>query len=154
MSCFRPTEMSPPRTTCSQNCSGSEWSHLPNSKITAQMRRALSTSLPFDPNKFTKGMIDQWNNTKVDCGLLVHAVQHRENVLPERNQTEEEEEEGRAHKVSGQLFTKITQIPPPESGISTSNSSWLAQWRLSSLSRPMRVQRRRPLRVESHSLFT
>lgn len=46
------------RKTCSQNCSASEKSHLPNSKITAQISRALSTSLRFDPNEFTKGMID------------------------------------------------------------------------------------------------
>lgn len=43
----------------SHNSSASERSHLPNSKIMAQISRALSTSLRFDPNKFTKGMTDK-----------------------------------------------------------------------------------------------
>lgn len=45
-------------------------SHLPNSKIMAQISRALSTSLRFDPLRFS--MTD---TIKVACGLLVHAVQ-------------------------------------------------------------------------------
>lgn len=31
----------------------------------AQIRRALSTSLPFEPDKFAKGMIDQWDIKEV-----------------------------------------------------------------------------------------
>lgn len=68
-------------------------------------------------------MIDQWN-IKMVCGLLVHEVQPRECTAgTKRRVGEREEEEGRAFIVSGQLFTRITQIPPPESGISTPNSS-------------------------------
>lgn len=33
-------------------------SHLPNSRITAQTRRALSTSPRFEPKKFTKDIVD------------------------------------------------------------------------------------------------
>lgn len=77
-----------------------------------QIRNVLSTSLHFDPNKFTKGMIDQWD-IKMGCRLLIHAVQHREHTA-ETKREGEREEEGRACKVSGQLFTRITQIPPPE----------------------------------------
>ena len=41
--------------------------------------------------------------------------------------------------MSGQLFIGITQIPPPESGVRTPNSSRWAQWSLSSRCGPMRA---------------
>lgn len=106
----------------------------------AQISRALSTSLCLDPNMFTKGMI---SNITVACGLLVHAVQRREH-------TATNQKEGRRKKRGGgqslenklsAVYHSHTEIPPTESGISTSNSSWLAQRGLSILSGPMRVQR-------------
>lgn len=92
--------LSDSRKPCLQN-----WSHLPNSRIKAQISRALSTSLHFDPNNFAKGMIDHWD-MKVVCGLLVRAVLDREHTAgAKKREGEKEEEEGRARKVSGQLFT-------------------------------------------------
>lgn len=44
-----------------------EKSNLPNSKIMAQISRALSTSLRFDPLQLSSGMID---TIKEACGIV------------------------------------------------------------------------------------
>lgn len=56
-------------------------SHLPNSKIMAQMSRALSTSLRFDPLQFSSGMTD---TIKAACGIVSsHSSTRRGTQEPE-----------------------------------------------------------------------
>lgn len=105
-----------------QEVRGGGVGHLPNSKIMAQISRALSTSLRFDPLQFGSGMTD---TIKAACGIVSsHSSMRRGTQEPEEERRlKEREEAGRAERLPSAVGPDLRKIPPTEIGISSQNSS-------------------------------
>lgn len=115
---MKPTDVCSSEVSIKHLSETKETRHLPNSEITVQTRRALSTSPRLEPSQFAKDIADR---ITAACGLSVAAVLHVEHGWKE-GIAKEKAGVGRAWKRSCQLFARVTQIPLVRAAFAPPNS--------------------------------